>query len=46
MDTLTYVVSSGAWSLGGLLVGYALGRMERDVRDIKHTLKENDDDDA
>lgn len=40
---LEYLLSSGIWSLGGLVVGYALGRIERDVQDIKTTLKQKDD---
>jgi hypothetical protein len=45
---LMYVLNSGVWSLGGLLVGYAFGRLEKDVRDIKQILtskgRNNNDD--
>lgn len=30
-----YVFESGSWSVFGLLVGYLVGRLERDVNDIK-----------
>lgn len=39
-----YVLNSAAWSAGGLVVGYFLGRMERDIRAIKQKVEENDDD--
>ena len=35
---IEYLISSGAWSLGGLVVGYLLGRLERDVSGIKRRL--------
>ena len=33
-----YVLDSAAWSLGGLVIGYLLGRTEREIRDIKRRL--------
>lgn len=44
-ETLEYVINSGAWSLGGLVVGYLLGRLERNVRSIRDRLDEEDRDD-
>lgn len=38
-----YLYESSIWSLGGLAVGYTLGRTEREVRGIKRTLEEQDD---
>jgi hypothetical protein len=32
---LTYLVESGAWSLGGLVVGYFLGRIDARLRHIE-----------
>lgn len=34
-DTLVYIVNSAAWSAGGLIIGWLLGRSARDVHDIK-----------
>jgi hypothetical protein len=39
-----YAINSGAWSIGGLVVGYVLGRMERQITDIKKRVDERDDD--
>ena len=44
MNTLEYAISSGAWSLGGLIVGYLLGRIQRTVEHIEHS--EDTDDHA
>lgn len=41
MEVWEYVVNSLAWSLGGLLVGFVLGRAER-----RNELHERGDDDA
>lgn len=38
-----YLVASSAWSVGGLVVGYLFGRMERDLTDIKRKLNERND---
>ena len=43
-DVWEYVLNSAVWSVGGLVIGYFLGRMERDIRDIKKKVEENDDD--
>lgn len=37
-EAVEYAVSSAVWSVGGLLVGYVLGRLERDVEDIKRII--------
>lgn len=42
MSLLEYAISSGAWSAGGFLVGYLLGRIQRTVEHIE----ESSDDDA
>ena len=42
MNGWEYIVNSAAWSVGGLAVGWFLGRMERDVRDIKQRLDERE----
>ena len=39
-----YILNSAAWSAGGLVVGYFLGRIERDIRDIKNKVEEGHDD--
>lgn len=39
-----YLVESSIWSVGGLVVGYFLGRAEREIRDIKKKVEETDDD--
>lgn len=39
---LEYVLASGIWSLVGLFVGYALGRIERDVQTINKRLDEKE----
>lgn len=46
---LQYLLTSGAWSLGGLVTGYMIGRLDRELRDIKRLLrgqKGGDGDDA
>lgn len=37
---LQYLTESAVWSLGGLFVGYVLGRTEREVREV---LKKEED---
>lgn len=36
-----YLYESSAWSIGGLVIGYILGRTEREVREIKKTVDDN-----
>jgi hypothetical protein len=43
--TAEYLVESSLWSIGGLLLGYALGRLRRDVSAIRKKVEERDDDD-
>jgi len=38
-----YLFESWVWSIGGLVVGYFLGRTEREVREIKEKVVEDDD---
>jgi hypothetical protein len=40
---LEYLVNSGAWSLGGLVVGFFLGRLERDIRTIKGAVERREE---
>jgi len=40
---LRYLFESSAWSLGGLVLGYLVGRTEQDVREIKKKLGIGDD---
>lgn len=40
---VAYLINSLSWSIGGLFVGYTLGRMRREVHEIK---EEQHDDDA
>jgi len=37
-----YIFESWVWSIGGLVVGYSLGRAEREIREIKKKVEEND----
>lgn len=39
---LDYIVSSGAWSLGGLAIGYLLGRLHARLRGIERHLRHID----
>lgn len=41
-----YVLNSAAWSAGGLVIGYFLGRMERQISDIKRKVEEDRHDDS
>ena len=38
-----YMFESSIWSLGGLVIGYVLGRTDRTVRDIKKKVEEDED---
>lgn len=38
-----YIVESFMWSIGGLIVGYLLGRSERQLRDLKRKVEQRDD---
>lgn len=38
-----YVVENAAWSLGGLGLGYLLGRTERNIRSISKDVHDDDD---
>jgi len=40
-----YLFESWAWSLGGLLIGYLIGRTERTMREIKSKMDEIGDQD-
>ena len=44
--SIEYVVSSGAWSIGGFIIGMIMGRMSKDVHKISDQLSEDDDDDT
>lgn len=39
-DVWEYLTESALWSLGGLAIGYILGRTEREVREV---LKKEDE---
>lgn len=41
----TYLLENSVWSLGGLFVGYHLGRTEREVQALNRKVEENLDDD-
>jgi hypothetical protein len=38
-----YLFESSVWSIGGLVVGYVLGRADRNIRIIKRKVEEHDD---
>lgn len=38
-EVTEYLVNSTAWSIGGLVVGYSLGRIESDIGEIKRILR-------
>ena len=40
---MEYLVESSVWSLGGLVIGFILGRLERDVWYIRKRLEKDDD---
>lgn len=40
---MQYLVESSLWSLGGLIIGYGMGRTEREVRSIKKKVVDDDD---
>lgn len=37
---MRYLLESSAWSVGGILLGYALGKIECDIREIKRILND------
>jgi hypothetical protein len=39
-----YLFESSVWSVGGLIVGYTLGRTEREIRIIKKKVAPDNDD--
>lgn len=43
MNGIEYLVNSSAWSLGGLAVGYLLGRLHSRLRGIERHLDRMDE---
>lgn len=41
-----YIAESSLWSLAGLVVGYSLGRVERQINEINRKMDEESHDDA
>lgn len=39
----TDLMESAVWSLGGLFIGYHVGRTERVVQDLNRKIKDKDD---
>ncbi len=44
MDEMSYLVNSGAWSVGGFLLGYVVGRIRREVREVHEKVVRDDED--
>lgn len=40
MDSFGYILESGAWSLGGLIVGFFIGRAERNLKHLKQMVED------
>lgn len=40
----SYLLENAVWSVGGLFVGYHIGRTERVVQDLSNRIEDKDDD--